>query len=81
MHDLVAEHGCQLGFGAELGQETAIDGDFPAGQRPGIGHGAVQHDEFVGQAAIADRGEALTDATDIVCERRFDDEIAALHLA
>ena len=49
VHDLVAEHGRELGFGVELGQQAAIHCDLAARQRPGVRHRAIQHDELVRQ--------------------------------
>ena len=80
VHDLVAEHGRELGFGVELRQQAAIHGDLAARQRPCVRHGAVQNDELVWQLPIADGGELLADACDVGRELRIERVLAALHL-
>ena len=80
VHDLVTEHGSELGFRVELRQQAAIDGDLAAGQRPRIRHRAVQDDELVRQLSIADGGELLADAGDVRRELGIERVLAALHL-
>ncbi len=80
VHDLVAEHGRELGLGRKLGEQAAIHGDLAAGQRPCVRHGAVQDDELVRQLPIADGGELLADFCDVSSELRIECVLAALHL-
>ena len=80
MHDLVAEHGGELRFGVELGQQAAIHRDLAARQCPCVRDGAVENDELVGQLSIADRGELLADTFDVGRELRIERVLSALHL-
>jgi len=48
VHDLVAEHGRELGFRLKLREQPAIHRDLAAGQRPSVRHGTVQYDGLVG---------------------------------
>ena len=70
MHDLMPEYSRELCLRAKLGQQTTIDGDFAAGQRPGIWHRVIQYDEFVGQLAIADRRQPVSDILHVLRQRR-----------
>jgi hypothetical protein len=81
VHDLVPQHGRQLGLRIQLDQQAAVDGDLAARQCPGIRYRAVQHDELVGQVAVADGGELLPDGSHIGRQRRIAHVVAALHLA
>ena len=78
--DLVAEHRCEFGLVAQIEQQTAVDRNLAAGQCPGIGNRIVEHGEFIGQFAIADRREPLTDGVDIGLQPRIQIVEAALGL-
>ena len=68
----MTQHGSQLRFRAHLGQQTPIDRDLATGQRPGIGHRAVQDREFIRQRNIADRRKPLADRLHVRRQRRVD---------
>ena len=80
VHDLVPQHGRELGLGFELREQAAIHGDLAARERPCVRHGAVQDDEFVRQLPIADGGELLADLCNVRGELRIERVLAALHL-
>ena len=81
VRDLVAQHGRQLRFTRELGQQAPVDCHLAARQRPGVGHRAVEHHELIGQLAVRDGGQFLPDTAYIGGQFRVDAEIAALALA
>ena len=70
MHDLVTEYSGELGFGVHFRQEATIDRDLAAGKRPGVGHRAVQDDEFIGQLTITDGGQFSAHHLDVGCQFR-----------
>ncbi len=80
VHDLVPEHGGELGFGMQLGQEPAVHRDLAAGQGPRVRNRIVQHHELVRQCAAADGRELRADAAHVRRERRVEGVVAALHL-
>ena len=80
MNDFVAEHGGQLSFVLQLGQQTGVDSDLAARQSPGIGHRVVQHHEFVRQLAIRHGRKLLAHFVHIGREFRQHVEVAALAL-
>ena len=80
VHDLVTQNRRQLRFGIQGSQQSAVDGDLAARQRPGIRRRVVQDLEFVGQLAIADPGQAIADRLHVAGQLGFDDIVTALRL-
>ncbi len=78
VHDLVTEHGGKFRLGLHFGQQAAIHRDLAAGQRPGVGHRIIQHDELVGQRNAAGVSEPLADSADVAGEVRVHIVRAAL---
>ena len=81
VHDFMTQHGRKLGFGLQLGQQTAIDADLAAGQCPGVRDRVVQHREFIRQLAVADGGEPLPDLLHVARQPGIHHVVAALGLA
>ncbi len=80
VHDLVAEHGRELGLGIDLCQQAAVDCDLATRQRPGVWDGIVEHREFIGQRRVADRRESITDRLHVGRQCQIDSVGTALRL-
>jgi hypothetical protein len=71
MPDFMSQHGCQFGFGIEVGQDAPRDVNVAARQRKGIDLRAIQNGKVVFETgAMALCRQFLADPLDIGLQRR-----------